>query len=228
MRTQKSITIPNSVTSIGSSAFSGCSSLTSITVDEGNSKYHSAGNCLIETASKTLVLGCKNSVIPTDGTVTSIGDSAFEDCSNLTSIVIPDSVTSIGYDAFEGCSNLTSIVIPDSVTSIGSSAFAYCSNLTSIVIPDSVTSIGSNAFSSCSKLKSITIGSSVTSIGENAFFGCSKLTSIVFKDTTTWYRTTNYDGWNNKTGGTSTSVTNASQSATYFKSTYDDYYWYKL
>ena len=104
-----SITIGNGVTSIGDYVFSGCSSLTSITVDSNNSIYHSAGNCIIETASKTLIAGCKSSVIPTDGSVTSIGDRTFSGCSSLTSITIPDSVTSIGYGAFNGCSSLTSV-----------------------------------------------------------------------------------------------------------------------
>ena len=104
-----SIIIPESVTSIGSNAFRNCGGLTSITVEQGNVVYHSAGNCIIVTASKTLIAGCKNSIIPNDGSVTSIGDYAFYDCGGLTSITIPDSVTSIGISAFEDCSGLTSI-----------------------------------------------------------------------------------------------------------------------
>ena len=180
-----SITIGNSVTSIGSGAFSDCTGLTSITVAEGNSKYHSRNNCLIETASKTLIAGCKTSIIPDDGSVTSIRDDAFYNCSGLTSITIPDSVTSIGSSAFEGCSGLTSITIPDSVTSIRDNAFYNCSGLTSITIPDSVTSIGSSAFEGCSGLTSITIPDSVTSIGSSAFEGCSGLTSIIIPDSVT-------------------------------------------
>mgnify|MGYP004512993869 FL=1 len=126
------VTIGNSVTSIGYQAFYGCTELTSIIVDEGNSKYHSAGNCLIETATKTLILGCKTSVIPTDGSVTSIGDNAFEGCTGLTSVTIPASVTRIGEFAFSGCGALTSITVPDSVTSIGKRAFVGCKGLTSI------------------------------------------------------------------------------------------------
>ena len=104
-----SVVIGDSVTSIGDRAFFICSSLTSITVESGNSVYHSNGNCVIETSTKTLILGCKNSVIPSDGSVTSIGYYAFYNCSSLTSIEIPDSVTSIGYSAFSGCRSLTSI-----------------------------------------------------------------------------------------------------------------------
>ena len=104
-----SITIPNSVTIIGRAAFSGCISIESITVASGNPVYHSVDNCLIETANKTLVLGCKNSVIPTDGSVISIGDEAFYWCKSLTSVTIPESVTSIGRGAFTNCDNLTSV-----------------------------------------------------------------------------------------------------------------------
>ena len=105
-----SIEIPASVTNIGKGAFSGCGSLTSIVVAEGNTVYHSAGNCLIETAGKKLIAGCKNSTIPTDGSVTSIGERAFYGYSSLTSIEIPASVTSIGAYAFYGCSALEKII----------------------------------------------------------------------------------------------------------------------
>ena len=150
-----SVTIGDSVTSIGGSAFSNCSSLESITVQEGNAKYHSEGNCLIETESGTLMVGLKNSIIPSDGSVTSIGNYAFDGCTSLTSVTIPNSVTSIGNYAFFGCTSLTSIEIPDSVTSIGDSAFYGCTSLTSIDIPDSVTSIGYYAFEYCTSLKDV-------------------------------------------------------------------------
>ena len=196
-----SITIPDSVTGIGYGAFSGCSGLTSIIVEQRNAVYHSAGNCLIHTASKTLILGCLNSVIPNDGSVTSIGDYAFNECSGLTSITIPDSVTSIGVQAFSGCSGLTSITIPDSVTSIGSYAFYNCSGLTSITIPDSVISIGQYAFYYCSGLASITIPDSVTSIGNYAFGWCSGLTSIKFNGTMAqWKAIDKGSYWSDYTG----------------------------
>ena len=128
-----SVIIPNSVTSIGYFAFGGCSGLTFINVESGNQYYDSRNNCnaIIETASNTLIVGCKNTTIP--NSVTSIGYSAFSGCRGLTSITIPNSVTSIEVYAFEGCSGLTSITIPNSVTSIDYSAFSGCNGLTSIL-----------------------------------------------------------------------------------------------
>ena len=202
----KTVIISDSVTSIGSSAFSGCSGLTSVTIGNsvtsigdyafkgcsGFTVYYTgdvAGWCGIKglgnimSYSRTLYIGGKkvegDLVIP-DG-VTSIGSSAFSDCSNLTSITIPDGVTSIGDYAFRGCSGLTSVTIGNGVTSIGSSAFYNCSKLTTITIPDSVTSIGEDAFEDCRGLTSVTIPDSITSIGNYAFRGCYKLVEVINK-----------------------------------------------
>ena len=117
--------------------------------------------------------------------VTSIGERAFHSCSGLTSVTIPNSVTSIGYRAFYHCSSLTSVTIPNSVISIGEETFYYCSGLTSVTIPNSVTSIGERAFHSCSSLTSVTIPNSVTSIGEEAFMWCSGLTSVTIGNSVT-------------------------------------------
>ena len=118
-------------------------------------------------------------------TVTSIGESAFENCDALTSVTIGNSVTSIGESAFYRCRSLTSVTIPNSVTSIGELTFSSCSGLTSIEIPNSVTSIESYAFYGCSGLTSIEIPNRVTSIGESAFSGCSGLTSIEIPNSVT-------------------------------------------
>ena len=110
--------------------------------------------------------------------VTSIENYVFFDCSSLTSITIPENVTTIGEGAFRGCSSLRTITIPENVTSIESDAFYNCSNLGSITIPEGVTSIGEYAFNKCSRLTTITIPSSVTSIGKGAFYDCSSLSSF--------------------------------------------------
>ena len=110
--------------------------------------------------------------------VTGIGNDAFRDCRDLSTVSIPTSVTYIGNDAFSGCVDLSYVGIPNSVTSIGEGAFSGCKGLISVSIPRSVTSIGSLAFFGCSRLASVTIPSSVTSLGGNAFNGCSSLTTV--------------------------------------------------
>ena len=180
-----SIGIPSSVTSIGNGAFYNCSSLTGINVEENNQKYCSEDGILFNKDKTKLIqypikkLGTEY-IIPSS--VASIGNSAFSNCSSLTSIEIPNSVTSIGNSAFYNCRSLTSIDIPSGVTSIEDSVFYGCSSLTSITIQEGVTSIGSEVFSGCSSLTSIEIPSSVTSIGNYAFEYCSSLTSITIQE----------------------------------------------
>ena len=200
-----SITIPKNVTSIGNEAFYTCFDLQSINVDNANTAYCSENGVLYNKEKTELIRFPKEKqaasfTIP-DG-VTSIADGAFEYCNKLTDIIIPDSVTSIGNDAFNTCEALTGITIPDSVTSIGSSAFLECSKLTSISIPDGVTSIGEKTFFNCSKLTSITIPNSVLSIGENAFEKCQ--TSMM---TVNYIGTT--DDWNNITGAGKSALADA-------------------
>ena len=179
-----SIAIPDSVKSIGYNAFSGCSGLTSISVSSGNIKYNSRNNCnaIIETSTNTLIVGCKSTIIPSS--VTSIDYAAFSGCTGLTSIVIPDSVTSIGGSAFKGCTGLTSVIIGSGVTSIGDSAFYDCSGLTSIAIPNSLTSIDDYAFEGFSGLTSIVIPDGVTSISSIALNYVYEVTIIGSGDTT--------------------------------------------
>ncbi len=167
-----SITIPDSVASIGFNAFRDCSSLTSITIPDG-----------VPYIDNYTFSGCSSlTSITIPDSVTSIGWDAYSGCSSLTSITIPNSVTSIKNSAFSNCSSLVSVTLPDSVTSIGSSAFSNCSSLTSATIPDSVTSIGYSAFSNCSSLTSVTIPNGVTSINWGTFTGCSSLISVTIPD----------------------------------------------
>ena len=158
------------VTSIGNSAFSWCSGLTSVVIPDG---VTSIGNSAFSYCS-----GLTSVTIP--DSVTSIGNGAFSWCSDLTSVTIPDSVTSIGNHAFF-FTGLTSITIPDGVTSIGNSAFK-CSGLTSVTIPGSVTSIGSYAFEDCSYLTKITFEGTVPNLAYGPFYNCRAVQTVYLSD----------------------------------------------
>ena len=181
------ITVPNSVTSIGDRAFAGCTGLTSVTLGNGVTS--------IEDGAFYGCTGLTSITIP--NSVTSIGESAFVDCTGLTSITIPDSVTSIGESAFVDCTGLTNVTLGNSVTSIEDEAFYDCSGLTSITIPDSVTSIGVSAFAGCTGLASITISDSVTSIGGYAFYDCSGLKDVYYAGSEAQWKAISVDDYGN-------------------------------
>ena len=163
-----SMAIPGGITDIGDSAFSFCSSLTSVTFP---SSVTSIGNYAFKNCS-----GLISAIIP--ASLTSLGTGAFYGCSGLTSVAIPSSLSSISDGAFFGCSGLTSLTISSSVTSIGGGAFGFCSSLTSVAFPSGITSIGDGAFEFCTSLASLTTPPDVTSISDSAFCGCSGLTSL--------------------------------------------------
>ncbi len=227
-----SVTVPNSVTSIGCRAFSGCNSLEEISIPFVGSRLSDTmpsnysydpcfgyifgpesytGGTSVTQYNNTIyyVPSSLRSVIVTGG---NLPNNAFENCSMLTSITIPNTVTSIGNYAFKNCSGLTEITIPTSVTSIDRTAFygcirintlnfnainctsvgvyyddyqgfSNCSSLTTLNIGDSVLNIPAYAFYGCRGITSVTIPSSVTSIGERAFYNCSGLTEVVFNAT---------------------------------------------
>ena len=171
----KEVTIPKSVESIKTYAFSNCSGLEKLTVESGNNVYHSEGNCIIETATNRLVFGCKNSIIPSY--ITSIGN-AFWGCSGLTGeldLSNCTNLTSIGVSAFNGCSGLTSISLPSSLKAIEGSAFNNCINLTEVIIDSEYVYTNSTSTSACGSLfnnTSITTVKVLTSLveaGENSY-----------------------------------------------------------
>lgn len=140
------IVIGKNIEEIGFGAFRSCNLLEKLTVASGNETFRSAGNCIIDSKSKTLVAGCKSSIIPDDGSVTGIGEQAFVYCRRLVSLVIPDSVTEIGASAFFYCDRLESLTIGAGVTTIRTDAFRNCTKLKNLVIPLNVTTIEAYAF----------------------------------------------------------------------------------
>lgn len=174
------VTIPSSVTSIGGSAFSGCNSLSSITIPNS-----------VKSIGAQAFSSCPLTSITIPSSVTSTGYGAFYGCEKLTSVTILNSVTSIDDQTFYGCRSLISVTIPNSVTSIGRAAFEGCISLNAITIPESVTYIGGYAFLG-SSLSSVTIPGSVTTLGGYAFYKCHKLTSVVCLPTTP---PTTFDGY---------------------------------
>ena len=174
-RSLQSVTIPNSVRNIGNNAFGWCESLQSVTIPNSVTKI---GDEAFEKCVSLQSITIPNSV-------TSIGDSAFCNCKSLQSVTIPNSVTKIGDEAFRWCESLQSVTIPNSVTSIGNGAFSWCESLQIVTIPNSVTSIGDHAFEYCESLQSVTIPNSVTSIGNRAFSGCESLQSVTIPNSVT-------------------------------------------
>jgi len=166
-----SVTIPDSVTSIGNEAFSNCANLTSVTIPDSVTSIgqHAFSDCS----------GLTSVTIP--DSVTSLGQRAFYNCSGLTSVTIGNGVTSIGGAAFSSCASLTSITIPNGVTSLGSSAFSDCTGLTNATIGNGVVFIGDFVFLRCTGLTSVVIGNGVTGIAASAFAGCYNLAAAYFK-----------------------------------------------
>lgn len=166
------LTLPSGVTSIGDYAFNGCTSLSAMVIPEGVTTIGEStfGGCTI-LASVTLPEG-----------ITSIGKYAFYECKALAAIGIPSTVTSIGEYAFYQCDALSTIAVPEGVTTIEEFTFNGCDNLTSVILPETLKSIDQYAFYGCTKLASVNLPSKLTSIGQYAFQYCSSLTSIAIPE----------------------------------------------
>ena len=190
--------VPNSVTCIMPHAFSGCSGLADITIPESLTSisqstffetawYNSQPDGVLYMAKWSL--GCKGNALSGSLTIQEgtrgIARNAFDECNELTSVVVPDSVLYICDFAFSGCKKLKSVTLGKSLIKIGNAAFSDCSSLTGIVLPDSVTEIGRDAFGGCKKLKSVALGKSLTKIGNSAFDDCVKLSDITLPDSVT-------------------------------------------
>ena len=165
----RSVTIPQSVTSIGDRAFDGCSALTTLSLGE---KIKTIGNCAFENCTSLTGVTIPQSV-------TSIGYYAFEGCTNLNPLTIKGPITSMGNYAFAGSTYLTSLTLCDDIQTIGNFAFVGSTSLKTVTLPKNLTSIGAYAFADCSELKSITIPEKVETIEPDTFNGCSNLESIM-------------------------------------------------
>lgn len=187
----ESISIPASVLYIKEYTFADCGNLVYLFVDSSNPKYYVSGDCLIDGTSKTLIRGCNSSIIPKDGSIENIGDSAFRGCSEFTEITIPRNVITIGDSAFADCGDFIVYYegsISDWCNLVGhKNILRYCNELFInnlplsgiLEIPDNVTSIPEYAFYGCNKITGIKIPDSVTGIGDAAFYGCESLNNIV-------------------------------------------------
>ena len=200
-----SLSLPDSVTQLGSFIFYNCPSLRMIrfgknignqytviagycpnleylAVDPENKIVYSDRNCIIEKETKTLIMGCGGSIIPDDGSVLIIDGYAFQDCTALTSITVPSPVTTIEKYAFNYCTDLVSVEISDSVTSIEDHAFLGCQSLKNVRLPAHITLLEGSVFEGCTALEEITVPAEVTKIDSECFYGCTSLKNVHLPD----------------------------------------------
>ena len=188
------MTVSAAVSEIGDGAFSACDNVSVIDISDNNTNYKNIEGCLVEIGSKTLIKGFNNGKIPTDGSVTRLGEYAFSGCEELTSIAVPDCIEIIGSSAFSNCEKLQSITLPKTLTVIRSSLFSGCTELSSITLPETVETIGVSAFRGCTKLTDITLSPALTDIQNFAFAECTSLEKIIIPQSVNSIGTGIFDG----------------------------------
>lgn len=172
----KSITIPTTLTKINTFSFSNCTYLAEIKVADGHSTFHVDGNCLINTKTKTLVMGLHNSVIPANDSVTKIAKYAFwpNGCGNC---VIPANIVELCESSFSEC-GMYNLTLPATIKKIGKRAFAGCICLQNLVIEEGITELSEEMFARCEFLKNVKLPESLRVIGKQAFYSCQRLENI--------------------------------------------------
>lgn len=189
------VTIGTNVTSIGLFAFFDCANLNSLAVNATNAFYSSTNGVLFD-KKKNLLIQYPSALAGTysiPATVTNIGDGAFADSINLTSVVIPNSVTNIGQQAFYFCPNLTSVAMSKNVKNIDQSAFFLCSGLSEMVFPASLTNLGQFAFGGCQNLASVCFEGNQPIDGGSVFYFDNALSTILYVNGATGWGAT-FDG----------------------------------
>lgn len=184
----KTVTLPESVTSIGQEAFALCPSLTAFQVPEENAAY-TAKDGVLYSSDGTVLVACpegRSGKYAVESGVKSIADQAFSRCLKLTGITLPEGITSIGAAAFYNCTKLTTLTIPDSVESIGATAFCRCAALKSITLPKGLTTFETGLFSDCTSLESLTIPDGLKTIGQAVFWNCTALSAFKTNDNPTY------------------------------------------
>lgn len=194
------IDIPALVSDIAVDAFLGCTAMDAYTVDDANAKYADVNGAIVIPSEFKIFRAANSTTIPTDGTITAIGESAFATLS-ITEAVIPDVITAMGANAFAECTQLASITfsanvhdipnrafrgctalktlsIPEGISSVGHSAFRGCTALATLTIPASMRELGTYSFEGCTALDDLTISPGLTTIGSSSFKGCSRLASV--------------------------------------------------
>jgi hypothetical protein len=179
----KKFTIPATVDTIGSGILYGCINIEHLTVVDGNNNFKITQNCLVDTQSKTLLQGLVSGIIPTDGSVTSLGSYCFAGMP-ITALQIPDGITSVPDNGFSHCEALSNVVLPSTITELGPTCFAWCYRLSNITLPERLTNILTYVFYK-SALTNVDIPASVAKIASNAFGEIKSLATVTFKNTST-------------------------------------------
>ena len=186
------IHIPASVTDLGKQVFAYCAAMEQMTVSAENPYYHSQDNCIIHTGNRYLLYGCKNSIIPADGSVTVLQGYAFAGCTGLTRIEVPDSVTRINAYTFYGCSRLAYMKLPfvggsENYDNYIGYIFGGGPSQNDLFVPGTLkeivitggTIVGDSGFKNCKWLERIVLPESITTIGYEAFANCTKLDYVI-------------------------------------------------
>ena len=186
--------LPKSLSLVSIDAFKSNPKLRVITIDPENQLFSAIGNCLIEKETKTIIVGCTGSIIPSDESVLYIGGEAFRGA-GMTEIMIPEGIERIDAYAFASCASLKSVYLPDSLVTLGYAVFYHSSELESVRIGKNLEVLGSLVFTGCTKLNNLSFPKTLKRMGELVFYECNALTSVSFEGTGAEWQAIEKLGW---------------------------------